>query len=68
MQSLIKEVGKESGGVRRSKWSREDQKGMMDIALNFYKHLFRKEDRPLSLSQDLWGQDDLVLESENELL
>jgi hypothetical protein len=55
MQSLIKEVRKESGGVRRSKWSREDQKGMMDIALNFYKHLFRKEDRPLSLSQDLWG-------------
>jgi hypothetical protein len=24
----------------------EDQKGMMDIALDFYKHLFRREDKP----------------------
>lgn len=46
-----------------------DQKGMMDIALNFYKHLFRREDRPpISLRQDFWAQEELVRASENELL
>lgn len=47
----------------------EDQKGMMDIALNFYKHLFRREDRPpVSLDHDFWTREDLVSNSENELL
>ena len=47
----------------------EDQKGMMDIALNFYKHLFRREDKPrISLGQDFWRHEDLVSGSENELL
>jgi len=47
----------------------EDQKGMMDIALNFYKHLFRREDKPpISLGQDFWRQEDLVSNSENKLL
>ena len=42
---------------------------MMDIAVNFYKHLFRREDRPpISLQQDFWRQADLVLDSENERL
>jgi hypothetical protein len=34
----------------------EDQKGMLDIAVNFYKDLFRREDRPpISLEHDFWG-------------
>ena len=41
----------------------------MDIALNFYKHLFRREDKPpISLGQDFWRHEDLVSSSENELL
>jgi len=47
----------------------EDQKGMMDFALNFFKHLFRREDKPpISLGQDFWRHADLVSSSENELL
>jgi len=47
----------------------EDQQGMMDIALKFYKHLFRREDRPpISLGQDFWRLEELVSNSENELL
>jgi hypothetical protein len=48
----------------------EDQNGLMDIALAFYKDLFNKEDRlHISVSQDLWGQEHLVLDdNENDLL
>ena len=47
----------------------EDQNGLMDIALAFYKDLFKKEDRlHISLSQDFWGQEHLVLDNENDLL
>ena len=48
----------------------EDQKGMMiDIALAFYKDLFKKEDKlKIPLSHDFWEQDERVLVSENDLL
>jgi hypothetical protein len=36
---------------------------------DFYKHLFRREDKsPVSLGQDFWRHEDLVSNSENELL
>lgn len=47
----------------------EDQNGLMGIALAFYKDLFKKEDRlHISLSQNFWGQEHLVLDNENDLL
>lgn len=46
-----------------------DQKGIMDIGLDLYKNPFRRENRiNISLGQDFWNPDDLVMDSENELL
>lgn len=47
----------------------EDQKGMLDIAVNFYKNLFAKEDRTrVCLYQSFWGSDDMVTSEENDWL
>jgi hypothetical protein len=46
-----------------------DQKGMMDIAIAYYKNLFDKEpDSGVELSQDFWDPEDKVFEEENSLL
>ena len=46
-----------------------DQNGMMEIALNFYKDLFAKEERgALSLGSDFWSTRDLVSVEENDFL
>lgn len=47
----------------------EDEQGMMDIAVDYYKNLFRFEDRgPLSLDDNFWEETDKVTITENELL
>lgn len=46
-----------------------DQKGMMRVALDFYKNLFAKDpDSTLKLDQDFLEEDDRVSRKENELL
>lgn len=46
-----------------------DQKGMMDIAVGFYKNLFAKEDRgEIRLSEDFWDISQRVSSEENEFL
>ena len=38
-----------------------DTKGMLNIAVNFYKNLFGREDRPnISLDDNFWGEQDLL--------
>jgi hypothetical protein len=47
----------------------EDQKGMMDIAVDFYKKLFAKESRMnIRIAADFWKDEDMVTEEENYLL
>lgn len=47
----------------------EDQKGMLDIAVKFYKDLFAKEDRVgVCLDQDFWEPEDMVTREENDML
>jgi hypothetical protein len=47
----------------------EDDKGMLDIAVNFYKDLFAAEGRGnVSLGENFWGKDDLVTSEENTML
>lgn len=46
-----------------------DQKGMMSIAVDFYKTLFAKENRiEAKFNSDFWSIDELVTKEENELL
>ena len=46
-----------------------DQNGMMEIALNFYKDLFAKEERgALGLGSDFLSTRDLVSVEENDFL
>ena len=46
-----------------------DQNGMMEIALNFYKDLFAKEERgALGLGSDFWSTRDLFSVEENDFL
>lgn len=43
----------------------EDDKGMLDIAVNFYKDLFAAEGKGnVSLGENFWGKDDLVTSEE----
>jgi hypothetical protein len=46
-----------------------DQKGLMKVALDFYKNLFAKDPEPeIGLDQDFWEEEDKVSSSENKLL
>jgi hypothetical protein len=47
----------------------EDQKGMLDIAVAFYKKLFAREERgSVRLANDFWQTEDLITSEENDLL
>ena len=47
----------------------EDQKGMLDIAVDFYKKLFAREERgSVRLANDFWQPEDLITSEENDLL
>ena len=47
----------------------EDQYGMSQIAVEFYKNLFAEDSREnFTLQSDFWKYDELVTESENNLL
>lgn len=47
----------------------QDSKGMMDIAVYFYKKLFKKEDRGnVSLGNNFWDDEEKVTPEENEEL
>lgn len=42
---------------------------MMEIAVDFYKNLFKKENRDdISLEENFWGEEDLVTNEENDFL
>ncbi|CAD6339566.1 unnamed protein product [Miscanthus lutarioriparius] len=57
------EVLEESNGLV------EDQKGMMEIAIDFYRNLFAKEDRiNVKLADDFCKPEELVTSEENDLL
>lgn len=46
-----------------------DQKGMMQIAVDFYKNLFAKEiDSGVILGDNFWNNEDKVTSEENEML
>lgn len=46
-----------------------DQKGMMRVAVDFYKNLFAQDPDPgLILAQDFWEEEDKVSRNENDLL
>jgi len=46
-----------------------DQKGMMRVAVDFYKNLFAKDPEPFfKLGQKIWEEEDKVSRNENELL
>jgi len=46
-----------------------DQKGMMRVAIDFYKKLFAKDPEPFfKLGQNFWEEEDKVSRNENELL
>jgi len=46
-----------------------DQRGMMDVAVNFYKTLFAREDRgDIRLSDGFWEENQKVNSEENEML
>lgn len=48
---------------------REDQEGMIKIAVDFYKNLFAKENREdITLGQDFWQEREKVTQEENEFL
>jgi len=47
----------------------EDQKGMLDIVVAFYKKLFAREERgSVRLANDFWQTEDLITSEENDLL
>jgi hypothetical protein len=47
----------------------EDQKAMLDVAVNFYKELFKKEDRlNIHLAGDFWAENEKITEEENDSL
>ena len=46
-----------------------DQKGMMRVAVDFYKKLFAKDsEHGFKLGQNFWEEEDKVSRNENELL
>jgi hypothetical protein len=46
-----------------------EQRAMMEVAVNFYKELFKKEDRPnIHLVADFWSDSDRVTDEENVAL
>lgn len=47
----------------------QENNGMLQLAVDFYKNHFRKEDKlDISLGNDFWTEDELVTDEENELL
>jgi hypothetical protein len=47
----------------------EDNKGMLNIAVDYYKALFSAEDRlDINLADDFWDENDMVTEEQNLIL
>jgi hypothetical protein len=47
----------------------EDNKGMLEHAVEYYRKLFGKEPTSgVSMRQDFWEEDEMVTNSENEML
>lgn len=47
----------------------EDQKAIMEVAVNFYEELFKREGRPnIHLADDFWNENEKVTEKENSAL
>ena len=46
-----------------------EQKAMMEVAVNFYKDLFKNEGRPnIHLADDFWNHNEKITEVENNVL
>jgi hypothetical protein len=60
---------KQIGQLQGDTWMVEDNKGMLDIDVNYYKNLFCKEPCiDIVLVDDFWDPEDMVSQDHNDML